>query len=81
MRCPKCGKDMQAGYLQTTKIVAFHIRKHKLSLTTACEDDVMLAGRAFAGTDFLGFIWKACGWGLFDYQNDTLCFTPRLPGS
>ena len=81
MRCPKCGKDMQAGYLQTPKIVAFNKRKHKLSLNPACEDDVMIARKAFAGTDFPGFIWKACGWGLFDYQNDTLCFTPRLPGS
>lgn len=80
MRCPKCGKDMQAGYLQTTKIVAFNKRKHKLSLNPACEDDVMIARKAFAGTGFPGFICKACGCVLSDYQNDTLGFTPPFVG-
>ena len=42
MKCPKCGKDMKSGYLQTTKIVAFNKRKHKISLNPECEDDVML---------------------------------------
>ena len=31
----------------------------------------MIAGKAFAGTDFPGFICKTCGWVLLDYQNDT----------
>ena len=40
----------------------------------------MLAGRAFAGTDFPGFICKASGSVLSDYQNDTLGFTPPFVG-
>jgi len=71
MKCPKCGKDMKSGYLQTTKIVAFNKRKHKISLNPECEDDVMIARKTFTGTDFPGFICKERGLILFDYKNDT----------
>ena len=40
----------------------------------------MIAGKAFAGTGFPGFICKACGCVLSDYQNDTLGFTPPFAG-
>lgn len=71
MKCPKCGKDMKSGYLQTGKIVAFNKRKHKISLNSECEDDVMIVRNAFMGTDFPGFICNDCGLVLFDYKNST----------
>lgn len=74
MNCPMCGKEMKSGYLQTTKLVAFNKRRHKLSLNPACEEDVMLSRKAFSGTDFPGFICKACGLVLFDYQNGVFRF-------
>ena len=55
MKCPKCGKDMKSGYLQTTKIVAFNKRKHKISMNSECENDVMIARKAFAVNRFPGF--------------------------
>ena len=74
IKFPKCGKDMKSGYLQTTKIVEFNKRKHKISMNSECENDVMIARKAFAGTDFPGFICKECGMVLFDYKNGTLRF-------
>ena len=74
MKCPKCGKDMKAGYLQTTKIIAFNKQKHKISLNPENEDDVMIARKAFAGTDFPGFICKECGLVLSDYKNGSFRF-------
>lgn len=74
MKCPKCEKDMNPGYLQTLKMVAFNKRKHKILLNPECEDDVMIAKKGYAGTDFPGFICKECGLVLFDYENGTTRF-------
>lgn len=64
-----CGIKMQSGYLQTARIVAFNKKRHKISLNPECEDDIMIARKAFTGTDFQGFICKECGLILFDYKH------------
>lgn len=69
MNCPKCNKDMQTGFLQTANIVAFNKTRHKISLNPKDKDDVMIARKAFTGTDFNAFICKECGLVLFDYKN------------
>lgn len=69
MKCPMCGIKMQSGYLQTARIVAFNKKRHKISLNPECEDDIMIARKAFTGTDFQGFICKECGLILFDYKH------------
>ncbi|MDO4268966.1 MAG: PF20097 family protein [Eubacteriales bacterium] len=74
MKCPECGKDMKPGYLQTAKILAFNKNRHRISMNSECEDDVMIARKAFAGTDFPGFICKDCGLILFDYKNGMFRF-------
>ena len=71
MKCPGCGMDMKAGFLQTVKIVAFNKTRHKISMTPKDEVDTILARKALTGTDFPGFICKECGLILFDYKNDT----------
>lgn len=43
MKCFKCGKEMQNGFLQTTNIVAFNQTRHKISLNPKNEADVMIA--------------------------------------
>ena len=70
MKCPKCGKDMQPGFLQTAKIVAFNKTRHKISLNPKDKEDIVLARKAFTGMDFQGFICKECGLVVFDYKND-----------
>lgn len=40
MKCPKCGEEMQNGFLQTSKIVAFNKTRHKISLNPKDEEDV-----------------------------------------
>ena len=69
MNCPMCEKNMKSGCLQTTKIVAFNKKRHKISLNSECEDDVMISRKVFIGTDFQGFICKECGLILFDYKH------------
>lgn len=69
MKCSKCGKDMQNGFLQTANIVTFNRTRHKISLNPKDEADVMIARKAFTGTDFQGYICKECGLVVFDYKN------------
>ena len=68
MKCPECGMDMRAGFLQTVKIVAFNKTRHKISMTPKDEVDTRLASKALTGTDFPGFICKECGLVVFDYK-------------
>ena len=60
---------MQAGFLQTQKLVAFNKTRHKISLNPEDDEDVMIARKAFTGTDFQGFICQECGLVVFDYKN------------
>ena len=69
MKCPEGGKDMQAGFLQTQKLVEFNKTRHKISLNPEDDEDVMIARKAFTGTDFQGFICQECGLVVFDYKN------------
>lgn len=69
MNCPKCGKEMQSGFLQTGNIVAFNKTRHKISLNSKHEEDVMIAKKALTSSDFHAFICKECGLVLFDYKN------------
>ena len=69
MKCPKCSKAMQAGFLQTQKIVAFNKTRHKISLNPKDDADIMITRKAFTGTDFQGFICKECGLVVFDYKS------------
>ena len=69
MKCFKCGKEMQNGFLQTINIVAFNQTRHKISLNPKNEADVMIARKAFTGTDFQGYICKECGLVVFNYKN------------
>ena len=69
MKCSKCGKEMQNGFLQTTNIIAFNQTRHKISLNPKNEADVMIARKAVTGTDFQGYICKECGLVVFDYKN------------
>lgn len=72
MNCPKCGADMPSGFLQTGTLVALNRTRHKLFLNSREEGDVMIARKAFPGTDFPGFLCKACGLVVFDYQHGRL---------
>ena len=66
MKCPKCEKDMQAGFLQAGNIIAFNKTRHKISLNPKDKDDVMIARKSFTSTDFHGYICKECGLVVFD---------------
>ena len=60
---------MQPGFLQTVKIVVFTQTRHKVTLNPKDQEDLVLARKAFTGTDFQGFICKECGLVVFDYKN------------
>lgn len=69
MKCGHCGKDMQAGFLQAGNLIAFNKTRHKIFLNPKDEEDVMIAKRLYASTDFHGYICKECGLVTFDYQH------------
>lgn len=69
MNCPKCGKNMQTGFLQAGNLIAFNKTRHKVSLNPKDSDDVMIARKSFTASDFNGFLCKDCGLVVFDYKN------------
>lgn len=69
LKCPKCGKDMKAGFLQTGRPVAFNKERHKITLLPGDEEDILIANNAIRYNDFHGYICKECGLVLFDYKN------------
>ncbi|MFQ9924146.1 MAG: PF20097 family protein [Beduini sp.] len=72
MNCPKCGKEMQSGYLQTNKIMAFNQHIHKLSLLPKDEGDLLIVNNTVRGANFKGFICKDCGLIVFDYTQSNV---------
>ncbi len=69
MMCPECGKEMQKGFLQAERALAFNKNMHNSNLKPKDAEDVMIAKSIFAWHDFQGFICKAFGLITFDYKN------------
>lgn len=69
MNCPKCGREMNQGFLQAGNLMAFNKQRHKISLNPKDEEDVIIARKAFTASDFNGWICKECGLVVFDYKN------------
>ncbi len=74
MNCPKCGKDMVFGFLQTGNLIAFNKTRHKISLNPKHEEDVMIAKKAFISNDFhastfINLFYAFCNFGSgFDFS-------------
>ena len=43
MNCPKCGHEMNQGFLQAGNLPAFNKQQHRISLNPKDEEDVMIA--------------------------------------
>lgn len=69
MKCPKCGNEMIAGYLQSDKRMAFNKHIHKISLQPKDEQDVLIVNNTISASNFSGFICKNCNLIVFDYSN------------
>ena len=69
MKCPKCGKEMDAGFLQGKNLLAFNKERHKVSGNPKDEGDIMIVRNLVAGADFNGFVCRDCGLVTFDYKN------------
>ena len=69
MNCPKCGHELDQGFLQAGNLMAFNKQRHRISLNPKDEEDVMIARKSFTSSDFNGWICKACGLVVFDYKN------------
>lgn len=72
MKCPKCGKEMESGYLQTDKIMAFNQHIHKLSLHPKDEGDLLIVNNMISGANFKGAVCKDCGLIIFDYTQSNV---------
>lgn len=69
MECPKCSKEMDAGYLQADKVMAFNKRIHRLSLNPKDKRDVLIVSHVFHASCFSGYICRNCGLVVFDDTN------------
>lgn len=69
MNCPKCGCEMNQGFLQAGNLIAFNKQRHKIFLNPKDEEDVTIAKKSFTASDFNGWICKECGLVVFDYKN------------
>lgn len=69
MKCPNCGKEMAAGYLQGKNLLAFNKELHKGSVNPKDPEDIMIVKNLMAGADFSGFVCRDCGLIVFDYLN------------
>ena len=69
MRCPKCGQEMQPGFLQGSSTLAFNQTLHDVPLQRQSPEDVLIVQKVYASAGFRGFICKRCGLVTFDYKH------------
>lgn len=69
MKCPKCGQEMNPGFLQAGNMMSFNKHIHKLSINPKDKEDVAIASNTFRFCNFSGFICRDCGLVTFDYTN------------
>lgn len=68
MKCPICHQEMEQGFLQGNKRVAWVKKKHKLSLLPK-EGEVLLANKTMQEFIFSAWICKTCKKVVIDYSN------------
>lgn len=73
MNCPKCGREMQEGFLQgCSNGACFNRELQEHFVNTGEPEDVKLTQAIFRAPDYAGFICKACGLIVIDYKNAIL---------
>ena len=68
MKCPICNNEMEDGFLQGIKRIAWVKRKHKLSLL-AKEDEILLENNSLKDFLLSAQICKECKKIIVDYSD------------
>lgn len=68
MKCPYCGAEMENGYLQCMRRVAWVKEPHKISLLPK-QGEVLLENNTFKDCIFTASICKSCKKIVLDYSD------------
>lgn len=68
MKCPYCDEEMEQGYLQAMRRIAWVKQIHKVSLLPK-QGEVLLENNTFGDAVFSAHICKKCKKVLFDYSD------------
>jgi len=68
MKCPHCGVEMENGYLQCMRRVAWIKEPHKVSLMPK-QGEVLLENNAVKDCIFVASICKSCQKMIVDYSD------------
>jgi hypothetical protein len=68
MKCPKCGGEMENGYLQSMRRAAWVKTPHKVSLLPK-QGEILLENNAVKDVVFIADICKFCKIILVDYSD------------
>lgn len=68
MKCPHCNEEMEQGYLQAMRRIAWVKQIHKVSLLPK-QGEVLLENNTFGDAVFSAHISKKCKKVLLDYSD------------
>lgn len=67
MKCPQCGGEMEPGFLQGMRRIAWVKQPHKVSLLPK-EGEILLENNTFKDFLFPAHICKSCKKAVLDYS-------------
>ena len=68
MSCPKCNSEMEAGMIQSGKMIIWTNKKHLVSINPR-KDDVVLAANPVGGATGPACICRKCEFVIIQYGN------------
>ena len=69
MKCPKCNAEMEAGMIQSGKMIIWTNKKHHISINPR-KDDVVLADNPLGGTTAHACICRNCALVVVEYGKE-----------
>ena len=69
MKCPKCNSEMEAGMIQSGKMIIWTNEKHRVSIHPR-KDDVVLADNPLGGATAPACICRNCTIVIVKYGED-----------
>ena len=68
MKCPKCNSEMEAGMIQSGKMIIWTNKKHLVSINPR-KNDVVLADNPVGGATVPAYICRDCELVVIQYRD------------
>ena len=69
MKCPYCNKEMELGFIQSNREIVWFHERHKVSLLSYEEEDVVLSETDFLrGSTVISHLCRSCEKVIIDYE-------------